>query len=126
MANCSLFICFINKGKNTVLSNKTFYLFTRIFSKFSKNKKMSIDNQFAQAQVDVKTLTKRPTDAQLLDLYALFKQATDGDNDTKKPGMFDIKGQFKWNAWKNKAGMSKDAAKQKYIDLVSELLKAYA
>lgn len=83
MANCSLFICFINKGKNTVLSNKTFYLFTRIFSKFSKNKKMSIDNQFAQAQVDVKTLTKRPTDAQLLDLYALFKQATDGDNDTK-------------------------------------------
>lgn len=83
---------------------------------------MSLDKQFEQAQVDVKTLTKRPTDAQLLDLYAFFKQATEGDNDTKKPGMFDIKGQFKWNAWKDKAGLSKADAQQKYIDLVNNLL----
>ncbi|MEN9447171.1 MAG: hypothetical protein RJA25_461 [Bacteroidota bacterium] len=86
---------------------------------------MSIDNQFEQAQLDVKTLTKRPTDLQLLDLYALFKQATEGDNNTSKPGMFDIKGQYKWKTWKEKAGLSNDQAKQKYIDLVSELLQAY-
>lgn len=86
---------------------------------------MSLDNQFEQAQLDVKTLTKRPSDTQLLDLYAFFKQATDGDNKTSKPGMFDIKGQFKWNAWKDKAGLSKDEAKQKYIDLVNELLNTH-
>jgi diazepam-binding inhibitor (GABA receptor modulator, acyl-CoA-binding protein) len=85
---------------------------------------MSLDNQFAQAQLDVKTLTKRPSDSQLLDLYAYFKQGTEGDNTTSKPGMFDIKGQFKWNAWKDKAGLSTDQAKQKYVDLVNELMSS--
>ena len=80
---------------------------------------MSLDKQFEQAQADTKTLTKRPSDAQLLDLYAFFKQGTEGDNTTSKPGMFDIKGQFKWNAWKDKAGLSKDEAKQKYVNLVN-------
>ena len=41
---------------------------------------MSLEAQFEKAQVDVKTLTKRPTDMQLLELYAFFKQATEGDN----------------------------------------------
>lgn len=83
---------------------------------------MTLQEQFSQAQIDVKTLTKRPSDAELLDLYAFFKQATDGDNTTSKPGMFDIKGQFKWNAWKDKAGLSAADAMQKYIDLVKTLL----
>ncbi len=83
---------------------------------------MSLQEKFQQAQIDVKTLTKRPTDEQLLNLYALFKQATDGDNTTSKPGMFDIKGQFKWKTWNEKKGMSKDDAMQNYIDLVTKLL----
>ncbi|MCB9075394.1 MAG: acyl-CoA-binding protein [Chitinophagales bacterium] len=83
---------------------------------------MSLQEKFQQAQIDVKTLTKRPTDEQLLNLYALFKQATDGDNTTSKPGMFDIKGQFKWKTWNEKKGMSKDEAMQNYIDLVTKLL----
>lgn len=86
---------------------------------------MSLDAQFEKAQVDVKTLTKRPTDMQLLELYAFFKQATEGDNKTSKPGMFDIKGKFKWDTWKAKAGMSNDEAKQKYIGLVNDLLQVY-
>ncbi len=86
---------------------------------------MSINEKFEQAQKEVKTLTKRPSDMQLLDLYAFFKQATEGDNDTDKPGMFDIKGKFKWDAWKNKAGMSSDEAMQSYIDLVDELLQSH-
>ncbi|MCB9033551.1 MAG: acyl-CoA-binding protein [Chitinophagales bacterium] len=86
---------------------------------------MSLQEQFNQAQADVKTLTKRPSDQQLLDLYAYFKQATDGDNDTKKPGMFDIKGQFKWNAWNDKKGMTTDAAMQAYVDLVTVLLESH-
>ena len=86
---------------------------------------MSLDKQFEQAQADTKTLTKRPSDTQLLDLYAFFKQGTEGDNTTSNPGMFDIKGQFKWNAWKDKAGMSKEDAKQKYVDLVNGLLETH-
>lgn len=84
---------------------------------------MSVADNFARAQEDVKTLTKRPSDQQFLDLYGLFKQATEGDNHTSKPGMFDIKGQFKWNAWKEKAGLSTEAAQQKYVDLVNSLLQ---
>jgi acyl-CoA-binding protein len=94
-------------------------------AKFSKIKNMSLDQNFEKAQQDVKTLTKRPSDAQLLDLYAYFKQATEGDNHTSKPGMFDLKGQFKWKAWKEKAGMNSEEAKQKYIDLVAGLLQTH-
>ncbi|HPA35889.1 MAG TPA: acyl-CoA-binding protein [Chitinophagales bacterium] len=84
---------------------------------------MSLEQQFEQAQLDVKTLTKRPSDAQLLDLYAFFKQATEGDNNTSKPGMFDLKGQFKWKTWADKKGMTSVEAMQKYVDLVQELLQ---
>ncbi len=87
---------------------------------------MSLDQNFEKAQQDVKALTKRPSDQQLLDLYSYFKQATEGDNITSKPGMFDIKGQFKWAAWKDKSGMSKDIAMQKYIDLVAALLVTHS
>jgi diazepam-binding inhibitor (GABA receptor modulating acyl-CoA-binding protein) len=97
-------------------------VFIGYFLNLAKIKNMSLDQNFEQAQLDVKTLTSRPGDMQLLDLYALFKQATEGDNDTSKPGMFDMKGQFKWKAWKEKEGMSQDEAKQKYIDLVNGLL----
>ena len=34
---------------------------------------------FEQAQLDVKKLTKRPSNDELLALYSLYKQATDGD-----------------------------------------------
>lgn len=86
---------------------------------------MSIQQQFADAQEKVKTLTQRPSNEELLDLYALFKQATDGDNNTSKPGMFDMKGQFKWKAWKDKSGMNKDDAMQSYINLVDKMLAKY-
>lgn len=95
------------------------------FLNLAKIKTMSLDQNFEQAQEDVKSLTKRPGDMQLLDLYAFFKQATEGDNQTSKPGMFDMKGQFKWKAWKEKEGMSRDEARQKYIDLVNSLLSTH-
>lgn len=33
---------------------------------------------------------------QKLELYGLFKQATEGDIHTKKPGVFDFTGRAKW------------------------------
>ncbi len=55
-------------------------------------------------------------------IYFLFLiEATVGDNNTAKPGMFDLKGKYKWEAWDGNKGKSKQAAQQEYIALVREL-----
>jgi acyl-CoA-binding protein len=46
------------------------------------------------------------TNEEKLALYALYKQATVGDNETAKPGMFDLTGKAKWSAWADKKGAS--------------------
>jgi diazepam-binding inhibitor (GABA receptor modulating acyl-CoA-binding protein) len=86
---------------------------------------MTVLEQFQDAQERIKTLTQRPSNEEFLDLYAFFKQATLGNNNDKKPGMFDLKGQFKWTKWKEKAGLSKEEAMKKYVDLVDSLLEKY-
>ncbi|XP_055628421.1 acyl-CoA-binding protein homolog [Toxorhynchites rutilus septentrionalis] len=86
---------------------------------------MSLDEKFNEAAEKVKTFTKRPTDQELLELYALFKQATVGDNSTDKPGMFDLKGKAKWQAWTDRKGTVQDAAKEAYIELVEKLSAKY-
>lgn len=79
-----------------------------------------------EAAERLKTLTERPTNEEFLELYGLFKQATVGDNNTSKPGMFDMKGSFKWKAWKEKSGMSSEDASDAYVALVDTLLGKYA
>lgn len=59
----------------------------------------------------------------LLKLYAYFKQATIGDVQGKRPGLFDLKARLKYDAWMNLAGLSKEEAMQAYIDLVDERQK---
>ena len=86
---------------------------------------MATEEQFNQAQEDVKTLTKRPDNMELLNLYAYFKQASTGDVQGKKPGMLDLKGRAKYEAWEHQKGMAKEDAMGKYVDLVSELLEKY-
>ena len=55
-----------------------------------------------------------------LEFYALFKQGTVGDINTERPGMLDLKGKAKWDAWKAKEGMSQDDAKAAYVAKVQE------
>ncbi|XP_078046432.1 acyl-CoA-binding protein-like isoform X2 [Augochlora pura] len=86
---------------------------------------MSLDQKFQEACASVKDLSKRPTDNELLELYALFKQATDGDVNTTRPGMLDLKGKAKWDTWKAKQGMSKDSAKEAYIKMAETIVKNY-
>lgn len=43
----------------------------------------------------------------------------------EKPGLLDLKGKAKWEAWTGKAGMGQDAAKEAYIAKVDELLAKY-
>ena len=78
-----------------------------------------------EAAERLKTLTVRPSNDEFLNIYGLFKQATLGDNNTSKPGMFDMKGQFKWKAWKDKSGISQEDAADAYVALVDELLEKY-
>ena len=42
-----------------------------------------------------------------------------------RPGMFDLKGKAKWDAWSSKKGMSKEDAKEAYVKFVQELLEKY-
>ena len=78
--------------------------------------------QFADAQAKIKPVTGLGNDV-LLDLYALYKQATVGNTTGDRPGMLDVKGRAKYDAWAKKKGMSKDAAMQAYIDLVGKHAK---
>jgi acyl-CoA-binding protein len=84
-----------------------------------------VDARFAQAQEDVKQLPERPGNLTLLRLYALYKQATDGDAHGDKPGFADIVGKYKYDAWAALKGTAQDTAKQQYTELV-ESLKAGA
>lgn len=61
---------------------------------------MSLKDQFDAAVADSKTLPERPDNQTLLQLYALFKQATAGDVEGDRPGMTDFVNRAKWDAWK--------------------------
>ena len=77
--------------------------------------------KFEAAVANSKNLSERPDNATLLKIYALYKQATAGDNEEKKPGFTDMVGRAKWDAWNGLKGTKQDAAMQQYIDLIAEL-----
>lgn len=87
---------------------------------------MALKEEFESAQAEVKTLTKRPSNEELLQLYSLFKQATDGDVNGKRPGMLAIKDRAKFDAWTSKKGLDTDGAMTQYKDLVSQLKEDYS
>ncbi|GJJ00634.1 MULTISPECIES: acyl-CoA-binding protein [unclassified Duganella] len=82
---------------------------------------MSLEEQFAQAQLDSKNLPERPDNMTLLKIYALFKQGSAGDASGDRPGMTDFVGRAKFDAWAALQGTSLDEAKQQYIDLIEGL-----
>lgn len=79
-----------------------------------------LTQRFEDAAVRAKGLS-RPSNEALLDLYALYKQATVGDVSGEQPGMFDMVGRAKFDAWTKRKGMSPDEAKEAYIELVDSL-----
>ncbi len=76
---------------------------------------------FEAAVANSKSLSERPDNATLLKIYALYKQATSGDNAEKKPGFGDMVGRAKWDAWNGLKGTSNADAMQQYIDLIESL-----
>jgi acyl-CoA-binding protein len=80
-----------------------------------------INARFSQAQLDVKALPEKPGNLTLLRLYALFKQATEGDVQGDKPGFADVVGKYKYDSWTSLKGMAHETAKQQYAELVDSL-----
>ena len=74
--------------------------------------------QFATAVARSKILRERPDNATLRRLYALSKQASDGDVDGRRPGFTDMVGRAKYDAWAALKGTASDAAMQQYICLL--------
>ena len=81
----------------------------------------TLNEQFEQAVADSKNLPERPDNMTMLKLYALYKQASAGDVDGKRPGFTDMVGRAKWDAWNELKGQSADEAKQAYVDLIEDL-----
>ncbi len=82
-----------------------------------------LQSRFEQAAATAQKLASRPDNDTLLQLYALYKQSTSGDAAGKRPGLFEVVGRAKFDAWAGQKGLGKEAAMQKYIDLVDKLQK---
>jgi len=78
---------------------------------------------FQEAVTNSKTLSKKPSNEVLLQLYSLYKQATDGDAPAKGDyNMFDFVAKAKHEAWLKRQGLSPEDAEQEYVQLVERLL----
>jgi diazepam-binding inhibitor (GABA receptor modulating acyl-CoA-binding protein) len=79
-------------------------------------------SQFEQAVADSKNLPQKPSNEILLQLYSLYKQATEGDINVEPPSnMFDFVGKAKYDAWAALKGKNAEDAKNEYVRLVSSL-----
>jgi diazepam-binding inhibitor (GABA receptor modulating acyl-CoA-binding protein) len=87
---------------------------------------MTLIEDFNAAASKSKSLPKRPSNEDLLELYALYKQATEGDNTESRPGGFDFKAIAKHDAWMEKKGLAKEQAMNQYIKLVDRLFEEYS
>jgi acyl-CoA-binding protein len=83
---------------------------------------MELTQLFEQAVANSKTLSEKPSNDILLQLYSLYKQATEGDSSEDGPSNpFDFVGKAKHNAWSELKGKTKEAAMQEYVALVEKL-----
>ena len=82
----------------------------------------TLKHDFEQAAQEVLTLKSRPDNGTLLKLYALYKQATEGDAKGSRPRILDVKGRAKHDAWVIKRGLSNEAAMKEYIELVRKVV----
>lgn len=82
-------------------------------------------NTLEEAIALTKKFTSKPSNEELLKLYGLYKQATEGDNTEERPGGFDFVAAAKYNAWLALKGKSKEDATKEYIELVNSISVKY-
>jgi acyl-CoA-binding protein len=83
-------------------------------------------NTLEEAVALTQQFTTRPSNEELLKLYGLYKQASEGDNEGERPGGFDFKAAAKYNSWLAFKGKSKAEATELYLELVEDLAKKYS
>lgn len=81
----------------------------------------NLKTQFEAAVAASKQLPEKPDNMTLLKIYSLYKQATEGDVEGKRPGFTDMVGRAKYDAWAAVKGQSNDEAMQGYVDLIESL-----
>ncbi|GAA94212.1 uncharacterized protein L969DRAFT_373733 [Mixia osmundae IAM 14324] len=90
----------------------------------------AIDAQFERAVDMIQSLPKSgPIQTSYEDkllLYSLYKQATEGPPSTARPGMLDMLGRAKWDAWKRRAHLTPVQAKAAYIDALRSILRTFS
>ncbi len=86
---------------------------------------MELKDKFDNAVVRSRDLPQKPDNEELLILYALYKQAVEGDVSGERPGGFDFKGAAKFDAWKSMEGKMADACMEEYIGFVDTLYAKY-
>ena len=77
--------------------------------------------RFDAAVSAVKLLPNEPSTGELLELYALYKQATVGDVSGPRPGAFDVRARAKHDAWAKAKGLATEEAMARYVALVARL-----
>ncbi|XP_053614551.1 acyl-CoA-binding domain-containing protein 6 [Plodia interpunctella] len=89
-------------------------------SDFSDEDQSPLDISFNKAADHVRKITNQLNNNQLLELYGLFKQGTEGKCNVPKPGWLDSRGRRKWEAWKSLGDLPSDEAKERYIALIQK------
>ncbi|WP_194974240.1 acyl-CoA-binding protein [Aquiflexum lacus] len=82
-------------------------------------------NTLEEAVALTKKFTSKPSNEELLKLYGLYKQATEGDNHEERTGGFDFVAAAKFNSWLSYKGKSKSEASENYIELVNSISEKY-
>jgi diazepam-binding inhibitor (GABA receptor modulator, acyl-CoA-binding protein) len=80
-----------------------------------------LDAEFTDAARTATSLPSDPGNEVKLRLYGLYKQATVGDVQGRRPGFTDPVGRAKYDAWARLAGTGTDDAKRAYVTLVGDL-----
>ena len=83
---------------------------------------MDLEEEFRQSASRIKSRDTMPSDEDLLILYGLYKQATQGDCTIPQPWRVQVEARERWDAWFKNCGMYRETAMKKYIEKVNELM----
>ena len=86
------------------------------------SKDKDLEKEFKDIAKKVKDLKSRPSNAELLVLYALYKQSTVGDCDIDQPWAVQVEARAKWDAWNEYKGTDTAKAMKKYVKKAKELI----
>ncbi|XP_055534189.1 acyl-CoA-binding domain-containing protein 6 [Wyeomyia smithii] len=80
-----------------------------------------LEEEFARATKFIEHSHDRFEQKDLLKFYGFFKQATVGQCNVSKPGIFNLTGRSKWSAWNELGDMSEQEAMEGYIRFLTQL-----